>query len=286
MSETLFFLCFVVSLFIPDFLCHINKINQIFKFNFKINIINNNTYLTKGFNFKFINDNSSFIQNDNINIDKIDISTKNESYPNIIKTNDNEIIYLTKTKNFQNKVKYYTFNKNDYLLFSQIKHNSTISTFISSTNPKLINKSQHLIFDDYKTLFLTTITTFFPLFIFGQIYSILFLIPILIIVFPIFLFKITWAEQNQNKLLIFSIVLYLLTKIKYVFFNITLTDLPIIFTNHILRSIIALLLTLISIYCMIDFSKKDNSNIFKSFLMFFIIDMITFTLFFTPYFLL
>lgn len=251
-----------------------------------LKIINKNNYPTKGYNFNFINDNCSYIQNSRTNIGKIDISTKNEIYPNICRFTDNTVIPLTKTKKNPIKVKYYTFNKNDYLLFSQSENNLELSTFIISTNPKLIKKSQKLIFSDYKNLFFTTITTFLPLFLFSQIYSILFLAPIFIIVLPFLIFNITWAEQNSKKLLVISILLYLFAKIKYVFFDITLENLPIIFTNPFFRISITLILSLISIYCMYDYSKNININFIKNFITFFIIDMILFTLFLTPYFLL
>ncbi len=250
-----------------------------------LNIKESKNYFSSGYNLKYLNDGECFIQNEDTNIGKIDISTKNKKFPNVVKFSDDNKIPLTKTKKFPNKIKYYIFNNDEYLLFSEKSGDSQLSTFISSTNKNLIRISQKLTFNDYKNLFFTTFTTFLPLFLYALIYSILFLIPIFVIVLPIALFKITWAEQNQNKLLILSISLYLLSKFKYVFFNVTLSNLPIIFTNPFLRLFSIIILSLISIYSMHDISKNKNLHFFKKFITFFIIDIILFTLFFTPYLL-
>jgi len=250
-----------------------------------LNIKEYKNYFSSGYNLKYLNDGEYFIQNEDTNIGKIDISTKNKTFPNIVKFSDDNKISLTKTKKFPNKIKYYTFNDNEYLLFSEKNCDSKLSTFISSTNKNLIKISKKLTFNDYKNLFFTTFTTFLPLFLYGLIYSVLFLIPIFVIVLPLSLFRITWAEQNQNKLLILSISLYLLSKLKYILFNVTLTDLPIIFTNPFLRVFSILILSSISIYSMCDISKNKNLHFFKKFVIFFIIDIVLFTLFFTPYLL-
>jgi hypothetical protein len=80
--------------------------------------------------------------------------------------------------------------------------------------------------------------------------------------------------------------LYLLAKAKYVFFDINIHGLPIIFSQPFMRLMIAFILSAVSIYSMHDISKNTDNHFFRNFIIFFIIDMITFTLFFTPYFLL
>jgi len=261
--------------------------NIFFTLDNDFSILNRELNYSSGYNFKFLENSSDYIQNTQTNIGKIDVSTKNNKYSNVALFKSNgQINPLTKTKSFPNKVNYYTYNDYHYIIFSQSNNSKEISLYLASTDPTLIKKSQQLSINQMKSLILNTLTTFLPLFLFGQIYSILFLIPIFVIILPFSLIKITWAEQNQGKLLVASIALFLLAKSKYVLFDMQLHGLPIIFTNPILRLLMALTLSTISIYCMIDFSRNKNNHFFRNFIVFFIIDMITFTLFFTPYFLL
>lgn len=260
--------------------------NITFKLDNNYSILSRDLNYSSGYNFKLLDNSSNYIQNTQTNIGRIDISTKNKSYPNVALFKDESVYPLTKTKLFPNTVNYYTFNEDDYIVFTQTDSSKEISIYLASTNPELIEKSQYVSFKSVKNIFLNTITTFLPLFLFGQIYSILFLIPIFIIILPFSLIKLTWAEQNQGKLLAASIVLFTLAKSKYVFFDMELHGLPIIFTNPILRLLIALTFSGVAIYSMIDISKDKNNHFLRNFIIFFIIDMITFTLFFTPYFLL
>lgn len=250
-------------------------------------IINRSSNYSSGYNFQFIENTSNYIQNTLTAIGRIDISTRDSKYPNLALFKENDDIKpLTKTKLFPNKVDFYTFDEENYIIFTQTDNNNEISLYLASSDQKIINKSQSLSFNQIKSLFLNTLTTFLPLFLFGQIYSLLFLVPIFVVILPFSLVKITWAEQNQGKLLIASIVLFLLAKSKYVIFDMNIQGLPIIFSHPMMRLLIALILSSVSIYSMMDISKNTNNHFLRNFIIFFIIDMITFTLFFTPYFLL
>jgi hypothetical protein len=261
--------------------------NNFFQLDNEYSIINQNLKYSSGYNFEFINNTSDYIQNTLTAIGRIDISTKNSKYPNLALFKENgEIKPLTKTKMFPNKVDFYTFGEDNYIIFTQTDNNNEISLYLASTNEEIIQKSQYLSISQIKGLFLNTLTTFLPLFLFGQIYSLLFLVPIFVIILPFSLVKITWAEQNQGKLLIASIILFLLAKSKYVIFDMNIQGLPIIFSHPMMRLFIALILSSVSIYSMRDISKDTNNHFLRNFIIFFIIDMITFTLFFTPYFLL
>lgn len=261
--------------------------NNFFKLDNEYSIIDKNTIYSGGYNFKFLENSSDYIQNTSTSIGRIDISTKNNEFPNLgLFKSDGQVKALTKTKMFPNKVDYYTFDQEDYIIFTQTNNNKEISLYLASTHQKIIEKSQHLSFNQIKSLFFNTLTTFLPLFLFGQIYSLLFLIPIFVVILPFSLVKITWAEQNQDKLLIASIVLFLLAKSKYVLFDMDIEGLPIMFSHPMMRLLIALILSSVSIYSMMDISRNQNSHFFRNFIIFFVIDMITFTLFFTPYFLL
>ncbi|HKL43537.1 MAG TPA: hypothetical protein VJ962_13240 [Clostridia bacterium] len=261
--------------------------NNFFQLDNDYSIIDQNIKYSSGYNFEFIDNTSNYIQNQPSAIGRIDISTKDNKYPNLALFKENgEVKPLTRTKLFPNKVDYYTFDQENYIIFTQTDNNKEISLYLASTDEKIIQKSQNLSFDQIKALFLNTLTTFLPLFLFGQIYSLLFLVPIFVVILPFSLIKITWAEQNQGKLLMASILLFLLAKSKYVIFDMSIQGLPIIFSHPMMRLFIALILSSVSIYSMRDISKDTNNHFLRNFIIFFIIDMITFTLFFTPYFLL
>lgn len=261
--------------------------NNFFKLDNEYSILDKNINYSSGYNFEFINNTFDYIQNASTSIGRIDISTKNNKYPNLALFQENgDVKPLTKTNMFPNKVDFYTFDEDNYIIFTQTDNNQEISLYLASTNESIIDKSQNLNFNEIQNLFLNTLTTFFPLFLFGQIYSLMFLVPIFVVILPFSLIKITWAEQNQGKLLMASIGLFLLAKSKYVIFDMNIQGLPIIFSHPIMRLLIALILSSVSIYSMRDISKDTNNHFLRNFIIFFIIDMITFTLFFTPYFLL
>lgn len=286
-----------IDLSISDNINHLMLITENIKMNVFANIsfdlddeyaiINKNTNYSSGYNFEFVDNTSNYIQNTSTTIGRIDISTKNSKFPNLALFKENgDIKPLTKTKLFPNKVDFYTFDEENYIIFTQTDNNNEISLYLASTDQKIIEKSQNLSLNQIRNLFFNTLTTFLPLFLFGQIYSLLFLIPIFVVILPFSLIKITWAEQNQGKLLIASIILFLLAKSKYVIFDMSIEGLPIIFSHPMMRLLIALILSSVSIYSMMDISKNTNNHFLRNFIIFFIIDMITFTLFFTPYFLL
>jgi hypothetical protein len=189
--------------------------NDSYKISYNLNILDESRKNSYGYQFSYTGKKDAFIQKDNTFIDIRDISTTNERFPNITITENSKEIKLTNTKRFPNKVNYYTFNNGDHLLFSQLKRNKTLNIYVSSTVNQHIEKSQKLNLFDYVGLFFSTFTTFFPLFIFGQVHSLLFLVPIFFIIVPFTFVKLNWAEWNPNKVLYFSIFLF--TGLCYIF---------------------------------------------------------------------
>ncbi len=269
---------------------HDKKKNEFFNDNYEIsynlNILNESRKNSQGYQFSYTGKADSFIQKDNDFIDIRDISTTNEKFPNIIMTKNDEKIKLTNTKRFPNKAKYYSFDNGDHLLFSQLKRNEILDIYVSSTVDEHISKSQKLNIIDYIGLFFSTLITFFPLFIFGQVHSLLFLVPIFFIVVPFTFVKLNWAEWNPNKVLFFSIFLFLMSKTIYLVFFVNPSSLPAFLSDTGSRLLVAYLLSGVSIYSMIDRSGPVRNHFYADFFTFFIFDIVTFTLFFSPYLLL
>lgn len=258
--------------------------NYEFKLNSDLSIVDKKNYYSKGYNFSYLTNSNNFIQNIESDIGKIDISTKDEKFDNVALFKNDEKIILTKTKFFPYKAKIYQYGDNYYLIYSKSEKDNKMSIFMSSTDKGIIKKSKKINSDEFKNLFLTTFTTFLPVSFFGLIYAILFLVPFFLVVLPINLINITWAEQNQDKLLLISIVLYLVTKIKYIFFDMQLSNLPVIFTSSYLRVLIGIVFSFVAFYSMKNI-LDENAHYLKSFFTFFIVDIILFTLYYTPYFL-
>jgi len=260
--------------------------NDSYKFSYNLGPSEESRKNSQGFQFSYTGKKDTFIQKNNTPIDIRDISTSNKVFPNIVMSNNDREIKLTGTKRFPNKTNYYTFNNGDHLLFSQLKRNEELYIYVASTAPVHIEKSQILHLKDYLGLFFSTLISFFPLFIIGQTHSLLFLVPFLLIVVPFTFIKLNWAEWNPNKILTFSILLFLLSKTIYLVFFINTSALPLFLQDTLVRLFIAYLFSGISIYSMIKYSGPIRNHFYTDFFTFFAIDIVTFTLFFSPYTLL
>lgn len=260
--------------------------NDAYKVSYDLNILDESRRNSQGYQFSYTGKEDTFIQKNSTLIDVRDISTANEKFPNIMMTQNENEIKLTNTKRFPNKVNYYTFNNGDHLLFSQLRRNESLDIFVSSTIKEHIEKSQTLNVIDYIGLFFSTFITFFPLFIFGQVHSLLFLVPIFFIIVPFTFVKLNWSERNPNKVLYFSIFLFLMSKTIYLVFFVNPASLPNFLSNTGSRLLIAYLFSGVSIYSMIDISGPTRNHFYADFFIFFLIDIVTFTLFFSPYLIL
>lgn len=260
--------------------------NDAYEISYDLNIRDESRKNSQGFQFSYTGEANHFIQKENTLIDIRDISTTNKKFPNIVLSNNDTEKKLTNTKRYPNKVNHYSFKNGNHLLFSQLKRNEILDVYVSSTIDEHIEKSQTLDVLDYIGLFFSTLITFFPLFIFGQAHSLLFLVPIFLIVVPFTFVKLNWSESNPNKVLGFSIFLFLISKTIYLTFFINPNTLPHFLNTLSSRLLIAYLLSGISIYSMVNYSGPIRNHFYADFFTFFIIDMVTFTLFFSPYLLL
>jgi hypothetical protein len=112
------------------------------------------------------------------------------------------------------------------------------------------------------------------------------MVIIFIIVVPFTFIELNWSEWNPNKVLTFSIFLFLLSKTIYLVCFINVDSLPIFLRGTEIRLLIAYIFSGISIYSMIKYSGPIRNHFYTDFFTFFAIDIVTFTLFFSPYTLL
>lgn len=244
-------------------------------------LLKEESYASSGSEPIFINQTDpTYIQKTSTYIGRCDVSTKNQYFVNTVKFKNNQQFPLTKTTSFAPKLKYLSTDTYDYLLFTQYNNNNI---YISSNNPVLVAKSKKLDWDTFANLLVITLTTYSPTLLFFLINFAKFVITILVVLFPLFVIKMYWVEDNWKKVLAVSIGIFILLKSYHVVTQLELSNLPLLFTNTISQLAISLVFSGIAFYCMHDISKGKNLSVINKFLIFSLIDITFFTLFFTPY---
>jgi hypothetical protein len=139
---------------------------------------------------------------------------------------------------------------------------------------------------------MTTLTTFLPLSYIGLIAEAYVLTPVLIVIVMISMFFLTWAERNGNKLLLASILIHMAAKNYFILKHIIQS--PEVFNNfpNFLNSPLKLfmwgaLMSASALYCVWDYRRKHtHAHYLHLYFVFNLIDIIFFTMLFTPYYLL
>lgn len=163
---------------------------------------------------------------------------------------------------------------------------------LSSNNPILVKESLKSSLSENVNLLMTALTTFLPLSYIGLIVQVYVLTPVLVVVVLLSMFYLTWAERNGNKLLIAAILIHLAAKNYFMIHHILKS--PDVFSNFpaFLDSPIKLIswglvMSLSSIYCLINFRRTHpHSHYLFQYFFFNLLDIILFTMLFTPYYLL
>lgn len=257
--------------------------NDTFLFDKNFTELSNNRIQSKGYNFEYINTKNHYIQNDLTPIGVQDLTTSNDIFPNLILVTDTGEQSLTNTKRFPKKSKMYQNGSLKYLVYGENYHNESLNIYIASNDLEHITMSQQLSVVDYLALAGNTISTFLPLFIIGQLHSLLFLSPFLLFIVPFTYVKLTWSEHHQSFILSISILSYLLSKSIYLMFFISTLSLPSFIVPVLNRLLLGHIFSGISLFILWDMTKGKKNHFFKNFFIYFIIDMVIFTLFFSPY---
>ncbi len=219
-------------------------------------------------------------------VGRVDVSKKDEQFPNILLlTIEDQRIQtkpLSKTIETSGNPRYLTDGTYDYLFFTDsTTQRKTLK--MASDNPTIIEKSIHLDGTTLMNIAMNTLTTFLPLFYVGLVPGIFMILPVIFIILPVAMFKMNWVEDNPKKLLILSITIYLITKFYYLISQGTLEGFPLLMGTIGGRLIVHTLMTLFSLLALKLYYEKDHHFI-KSFVFFYIFDILLFTLIFTPYF--
>ncbi len=219
-------------------------------------------------------------------VGRVDVSKKDEIFPNILRlTLEGERITstpLSKTIETSGNPRYLSVDAYDYLFFTDsTTQRKTLK--LASNHPVIIENSIRLESETLVNIALNTLTTFLPLFYVGLVPGIFMILPVIFIILPVAMFKMNWVEDNPKKLLILSIAIYLTTKFYYLINQGTLEGFPLLMGTIGGRLLVHAFMTLFSLLALKLYYEKDHHFI-KSFVFFYIFDILLFTLIFTPYF--
>ena len=238
------------------------------------------------------NENFNYIILENTHLGYLDISKKDEIFPNIIfhKFNSNDSLTLTNTEYITTRPVFIEGEEFNYLISIEKRENKNF-LLLSSNDPYIIDKSIKISKNETKDIIFNTLTTFVPFIYFSLPIIIKILIPIILIMIPIGLIKLNWIENNQKNFLIALIIVHFLSK-TYVFFediifNINFHNMTFIFSNNLIITLNYIITSLISLYFLkLMNEKKNDSHLFSRYFKFAIFDIIFFTFIFYPYYFL
>lgn len=182
-------------------------------------------------------------------------------------------------------------NGQTYLFFNQVNQGLS-NIFVASSEPKLIEKSQHITIMENVTLLMTSFTTFMPVMYVALIIEVYLLTPVLIVVVFISMFKLTWAERNGNKLLLTSLFIHTFTKFYFIKAHIfNSSDLMMNLPNYLNSSFKFLIwvgaMNIVSLLSLHLYRKeKPNKHYLYHYIFYNLVDLILFTMLYAPYYLL
>ena len=229
-------------------------------------------------------------------IGRVDLQTSGDEFINLVTRKINEMTYTSLTNTIHPSIKPIFFELKSestnetyqYFVSTEISKNES-KMYLSSNRPELIEKSLKITGNEILDLTMTTLTTFIPLSYVGLILEVYILVPVLIMVLIISMFYINWAERNGNKLLQFSLLLHIISKIIFVNSKIIgqterLNGFPFFLNSPFKVYLWGTALTVIAIYCFLDFNKRNRgAHYLKSYFFFNVVDLIFFVMMYTPY---
>ncbi|MBF4695429.1 hypothetical protein [Fusibacter ferrireducens] len=237
--------------------------------------------------------------NDKSFIGKQEVGSQYQSYTNIFMrpVTENQLIdnspykILTKSKYYAPNFRFFTLNNYNYLITNEIDHRHN-TIYLSSDHPDIISQSKHVKFSDLLDIFFGALT-YIPASIMTSWTVIIgLLFPVVFIIIPIAIVKMSWVERNHMKMLYSAVITYILAKIYYVYSDIHLLHfnnknigIPPFHLSSPISSILTFVFTTaVSLLCLKLFIKnKPHTHFIASFFFFFLCEMIQYMLYITTY---
>lgn len=151
-------------------------------------------------------------------VGKDEISSGNNTYRNLVfydkSGEETDKRQLTKMKKSHPVYQYFQVNQNDYLVFNAVERDSIKSVgtiYFATTEAGVLKKSNTLDNDQFMTLVFGALTVIPAALAVGFIPSMGYLFPVILVIMPLSMIKITWAERYPDKMLRLSIGVYMVS---------------------------------------------------------------------------
>lgn len=148
-------------------------------------------------------------------VGKDEIASGNNTYRNLVfydESGDTTVKrQLTKMKKAHPVYQYFQVNNNDYLVFNAVDRDSlkSIGTiYFGTTDPIVVKKSNALDNENLMALVFGALTVIPAALAVGFIPSMGYLFPVILVIMPLSMIKITWAERYPDKMLRVAIGVY------------------------------------------------------------------------------
>jgi len=149
-------------------------------------------------------------------VGKDELASADSTYRNLVElTIDDEGIFqykrLTKMKKAHPVYSYFDVSKNSYLVFNTVDSSNGVgkgSIYFATTQPDIVLQSNTLENDDLMTLIFGALTVLPAALAVGFIPSMGFVFPVILVIMPLSMIKITWAERYPKKMLRVAIGVY------------------------------------------------------------------------------
>ncbi len=197
---------------------------------------------------------------------------------------------LTKMRSVSIRPNYFKINDDFYLHWTNVSGDRKTIMF-ASTEKSIIKESQKPRAWEVMDMAFNTLGRFLPITYLMLIPMVFTASPVIIYFLLVSMFKLSWMESNQMKVLKRALLIHILTKLSYTYIyiidnEVTFQLLPSYLQNFIIMIGVIILTTLISMYCLKDYIyKKENRHFIHYYLLFMIIDITLFAFLFMPYYI-
>jgi len=226
------------------------------------------------------------------NLGRTEIAKGVQAYPNLYKTTHgtDEFKQLTKSERSSVKPSYLKMGQYDYLVHNE-QNDLENKVYLSSNDPEMITASRDYSQSTLMDIFLRTITTYPALILAGIPPMMTVILPLLVITAPILMFKLNWAEQNKDKMIMILFGVFLASKTYtfgfdiFRFFNNDGLWPPFLQapSSHWFAYILFSLMT-IFVYINRNRTREGkNDHFLKSISFYVILDLVVMIMFFMPY---
>jgi hypothetical protein len=148
-------------------------------------------------------------------VGKTELASADSTYRNLvemkIENDQRSITKLTKMKKSHPTYDFFEISGEDYLVFNTVDRESQSSEgfiYFASSLPSVVESSNNLTTDDFRELVFGALTVIPAALAVGFIPSMGFLFPVIIVIMPLSMIKITWTEHHPEKLLRAAVLVY------------------------------------------------------------------------------